>query len=54
MEILTNIWNALSTENAELVNLLLIPLAVVENIIIFYLFKVNVDKEKSYFIEITF
>ncbi len=38
MEIFNNIWTALSTPNEELVNILLIPCAFIENIFIMYLF----------------
>ena len=38
MEILNNVWNALCTENAELVNYLLIPLGFIEAFLIMMLF----------------
>lgn len=39
MEILSNVWCSLSTENIDLVNILLIPLSVIEATLIFILFK---------------
>lgn len=38
MEILNNIWNAISTPNEGLINILAIPLTFIENLIIMYLF----------------
>ena len=38
MEIFNNIWTALSTPNEGLVNILLIPCAFIENVLIMYLF----------------
>lgn len=38
MEMLNNIWNALSTKNLELINFMFIPLAFVENYLILMLF----------------
>ena len=38
MEILNNIWTAISTPNEELINILVIPLIFIENILITYLF----------------
>ena len=46
MEMLNNIWIALSTENAELVNFLLIPCSFIENIMILMLF-INLLNIKS-------
>ena len=46
MEILNNIWNALTTENERIVNLLSIPLGFIELSLSFYLF--------AYFLNITY
>ena len=46
MEILNNIWTALSTPNEELINILAIPMLIIENILIMHLF-INLFTIKS-------
>ena len=55
MEILTNIWNALSTENAELLTFITSPLLLVESYLILSLFSnlLNINctkKQKTIYI----
>ena len=38
MEMLSNIWNALSTENIEFINFISKPMVVVENFLVLLLF----------------
>ena len=51
MEILNNIWTALSTPNEGLINILFIPLSFIENILIMYLFiyllNINATKKQK-------
>ena len=59
MEILNNIWTALSTPNEWLMNILLVPFTLIENILIMYLFiyilnlKCN-KKQKILYVTISF
>ena len=52
MEILNNIWVALSTPNPELLNILYIPLSVIENFLIFLIFvsilKISYSKKQLF------
>ena len=57
MEFLNNIWMAISTPNEGLVNILLIPAGIIENILIMYLFIsiLNISalkKQKIYYVTI--
>ena len=38
MEVLNNIWTAISTPNEGLLNILLVPASIVENLLIMFLF----------------
>ena len=38
MEMLNNIWSALSTENVDLLNIIFIPLSFIENFLVLKLF----------------
>lgn len=52
MQFLNNLWVALNTENAELVNILLIPLGIIENYlsmkIFLTIFNVNASKKQAW------
>lgn len=52
MEILNNIWNALTTENANLVNIILVPFTFIENYLSFLLFttflNIKYNKKQEY------
>ena len=47
MEILNNLWSALSTPNEQLLNILLIPASVIENFLIMMLFTALLDIKAS-------
>lgn len=52
MEILNNLWIAISTPNEELINIIAIPGTIIENLLIMMLFtsllNISVDKRKSF------